>query len=45
MHSSMFFTQSVKPSKVIVVLDRCSDRTGEIARRFPVEIVEETEKK
>jgi glycosyltransferase involved in cell wall biosynthesis len=39
------FSQSVKPSKVIVVLDRCSDRTGEIARRFPVEIVEKTEKK
>ncbi len=39
------FSQSVKPSRVIVVLDRCSDQTGEIARRFPVEIVEKTEKK
>ncbi|MEM4563086.1 MAG: glycosyltransferase family A protein [Thermofilum sp.] len=39
------FRQTVKPEKVIVVLDRCTDRTGEIAREFPVEIIEKREKK
>jgi glycosyltransferase involved in cell wall biosynthesis len=37
--------QTVKPEKVIVVLDRCTDRTGEIAREFPVEIIEKKEKR
>lgn len=39
------FAQTVKPAKVIVVLDRCTDRTGEIARRFPVEVIEKKEKR
>jgi len=39
------FAQTVKPSKVVVVLDRCTDRTGDVARRFPVEIIEKKEKK
>ena len=39
------FEQTVKPSRVIVVLDRCTDRTGDFARRFPVEIIEKKEKK
>jgi glycosyltransferase involved in cell wall biosynthesis len=39
------FLQTVKPEKVIVVLDRCTDRTGEIAKEFPVEIVEKNENK
>ncbi|MEM3390317.1 MAG: glycosyltransferase [Thermoproteota archaeon] len=39
------FRQTVKPEKVILVLDRCTDRTGEIAREYPVEIIEKKEKK
>jgi len=39
------FLQTVKPKKVIVVLDRCTDKTGEIAKRFQVEIIEKKEKK
>ncbi len=39
------FLQTVKPEKVIVVLDRCTDRTGGIAKDFPVEIIEKGEKK
>ena len=39
------FNQTLKPFEVIVVLDRCTDRTGEIARRYPVTIVEKREKK
>ncbi|MEM3907062.1 MAG: glycosyltransferase [Nitrososphaerota archaeon] len=38
------FRQTVKPEKVIVILDRCTDRTGEIAREYPVEIIEKKEK-
>ena len=39
------FSQTLKPSEVIVVLDRCTDRTGEIARRYPVTVVEKGEKR
>lgn len=39
------FLQTVKPEKVVVVLDRCTDRTGEIAKDFPVETIEKKEKK
>lgn len=39
------FNQTIKPEKVIVVLDRCTDRTGEIARLFPVEVLEKKEAK
>ncbi|MEM3144639.1 MAG: glycosyltransferase family 2 protein [Thermoproteota archaeon] len=39
------FSQTVKPEKVVVVLDRCVDKTGEIAKEFPVEIVEKRFKK
>jgi len=39
------FRQTVKPEKVVLVLDRCVDKTGEIAREFPVEIVEKKHKK
>ncbi|MDW8033965.1 MAG: glycosyltransferase family 2 protein [Nitrososphaerota archaeon] len=39
------FLQTVKPEKVILVLDRCTDRTGEIAREFPVKIIEKKDKK
>ncbi|MEM3028613.1 MAG: glycosyltransferase family A protein [Thermoproteota archaeon] len=39
------FLQTIKPEKVVLVLDRCTDRTGEIARRFSVEIVEKNDKK
>jgi len=39
------FSQTVKPAKVIVVLDRCTDRTEEVARSFPVEIIKKLEKK
>jgi len=39
------FSQTVKPAKVIVVVDRCSDRTEEVARRFPVILVRKYEKK
>lgn len=34
------FAQTLKPEKVIVVLDRCTDLTGEIARKFEVEIID-----
>jgi len=39
------FSQTVKPAKVIVVLDRCSDGTEEVVRSFPVEIIKKLEKK
>jgi len=39
------FLQTVKPEKVIVVLDRCTDRTGEIVKEFPVEVIEKREKR
>ncbi|MCR6623572.1 MAG: glycosyltransferase [archaeon YNP-LCB-024-027] len=39
------FNQTVKPEKVIVVLDRCTDKTGDIAKLFPVEIIEKNEAK
>ncbi len=39
------FLQTIKPEKVVLVLDRCTDRTGEIARRFSVEIIEKKDKK
>lgn len=37
--------QTLKPHKVVVVLDRCTDRTREIAEGFPVEIIEKREKR
>jgi glycosyltransferase involved in cell wall biosynthesis len=39
------FLQTVRPEKIIVVLDRCTDRTGEIVKEFPVELIEKKEKK
>jgi glycosyltransferase involved in cell wall biosynthesis len=42
---SSVFSQTLRPSEVIVVLDRCSDGTGEIARKYPVTIVEKKEKR
>ncbi|MBO3753570.1 MAG: glycosyltransferase family 2 protein [Candidatus Brockarchaeota archaeon] len=39
------FRQTVKPEKVILILDRCTDRTGEIAKDYPVEIIEKKEKR
>lgn len=39
------FAQTVKPAKVVVVLDRCTDRTGEIVKSYPVEIIEKREVK
>lgn len=39
------FLQTIQPKKVIVVLDRCTDKTGEIAKEFPVELIEKREKK
>lgn len=39
------FLQTVKPEKVIIILDRCTDRTGQIAREYRVEIIEKKEKK
>ncbi|MEM3390578.1 MAG: glycosyltransferase family 2 protein [Thermoproteota archaeon] len=39
------FRQTEKPRKVILVLDRCTDRTGEIAKEYPAEIIEKTQKK
>lgn len=42
---SSVFNQSLKPYEVIVVLDRCTDRTGEIARKYPITIIEKREKK
>jgi glycosyltransferase involved in cell wall biosynthesis len=38
------FLQTVKPEKVVLILDRCTDMTGEIAKRFPIEIVEKKDK-
>lgn len=37
--------QTLKPLKIVVILDRCTDRTREIAEGFPVEIIEKREKK
>jgi len=37
--------QTLKPFEVIVVLDRCTDRTGEIARKYSVTLVEKREKR
>ncbi len=39
------FLQIVKPEKVVLVLDRCVDKTSEIASEFPVEIIEKKFKK
>ena len=39
------FLQTAKPEKVVLVLDRCADRTGEIARGFPIEIIEKKDSK
>lgn len=39
------FAQTVKPAKVVVVLDRCTDRTGEVVRGYPVEVIEKREAK
>jgi glycosyltransferase involved in cell wall biosynthesis len=43
------FLQTVKPEKVVLILDRCTDKTGEIAKVlaevFPMEIIEKKEKK
>jgi len=38
------FHQTVKPEKVVLVLDRCTDKTVEIAREFPLKIIEKKEK-
>lgn len=38
------FLQTVKPEKVVLVLDRCIDRTGEIAKGFLIEIIEKKER-
>jgi len=37
--------QTLKPHKVVVVLDRCTDRTGEITEGLPVKIIKKREKK
>lgn len=39
------FAQTVKPNQVIVVLDRCTDKTAEIIRRFPVKVIVKEELK
>ena len=39
------FSQTLKPDKVIVVLDRCSDKSEDVAKGFPVEIIKKEEKK
>jgi len=39
------FSQVLRPHRVLVVLDRCTDRSEEIARRFPVEIFRKKEAK
>lgn len=39
------FSQTIKPDKVIVIVDRCIDRTEEIAREFPVKIIKKEGKK
>ncbi|MBO3832057.1 MAG: glycosyltransferase family 2 protein [Candidatus Brockarchaeota archaeon] len=39
------FRQTVKPEKVTIILDRCTDRTGQIAGEYHVEIIEKKEKK
>ncbi|MEM2260635.1 MAG: glycosyltransferase family 2 protein [Candidatus Methanomethylicaceae archaeon] len=33
------FSQTLKAEKVIVVIDRCTDKTEDIVREFPVEII------
>lgn len=38
------FEQTLKPKKVIVILDRCTDGTGRVAERFPVQIIEKHKK-
>ena len=37
------FNQVFKPHRVIVILDRCTDGSKEIAKKFPVEIIEKKE--
>lgn len=37
------FNQVFKPHRVIVILDRCTDGSKEIAKKFPVEIIEKEE--
>lgn len=39
------FEQTLKPEKVIVVLDRCTDGTRRVAEGFPVQIIEKHEKR
>jgi glycosyltransferase involved in cell wall biosynthesis len=33
------FAQTVRPTKVIVILDRCTDKTDEMVMHFPVEVI------
>lgn len=40
---SVFF-QAIRPEKAIVILDRCTDKTEEIAREFPVQIIKKEKK-
>lgn len=39
------FLQTIKPEKVVVVLDRCTDRTGEMVKGFSAEIIVKERKK